>query len=149
MSTKPQPDTRRLSVETLRVYASRRMLWLVAMVTAALLVPSTTATVHKQLATDPQVPTLESTTDARAVALQAVLGGLPRPGPNQKRSGQCKPERSEVELNGGCWVQTNHPLPCPEGYQWEHEGRCWLPVAHAKPVPQAGEQYRANIAGEE
>jgi hypothetical protein len=82
------------------------------------------------------------------VIASALPGAIPRPGPNQKRSGQCDPGRSEVEIRGGCWVKTEHPLPCPDGKQWEHDGRCYLPVAHAKPVPTTGEIHPGNVAGE-
>jgi hypothetical protein len=95
----------------------------------------------------PQVPMLETTPAAALPALAAIIpGGLPTPGPNQKRSGTCDPERAQIELSGGCWVATDTPPPCPRGKQWEHEGRCWLPVAEAKPVPTSGEPHRAGVA---
>lgn len=96
---------------------------------------------------EPAVPLQEATTDGGMPAVASiVLGRLPKPGPNQKRTGQCDPERSQVEMSGGCWVKTEHPLPCPEGKQWEHEGRCWLPVAHASQTPTSGEVYPVNLA---
>lgn len=96
---------------------------------------------------EPAVPLQEATTDGGMPAVASiVLGRLPKPGPNQKRTGQCDPERSQVEMSGGCWVKTEHPLPCPEGKQWEHEGRCWLPVAHAAQTPTSGDVYPVNLA---
>jgi hypothetical protein len=73
-----------------------------------------------------------------------VLGAIPSPGPNQKR--KCDPDRAEQEINGGCWVETTTPPPCPRGKQWEHEGRCWLPVAEAKPVPTSGGSSSPGVA---
>lgn len=95
----------------------------------------------------PQVPVLETTPAAAMPALAAMLPGrLPSPGPNQKRSGTCDPERAQVEINGGCWVETKTPPPCPRGKQWEHDGRCWLPVAEAKPVPTTGDPRTTGVA---
>lgn len=99
----------------------------------------------------PLVPLQKSTTDTAAGVqfLARVLPGtLPEPGPNQKRSGQCDPRQAQVEINGGCWVKTETPPPCPEGYQWLHKNACWLPVAHAKPLPTTGEPQAGNVAGE-
>jgi hypothetical protein len=95
------------------------------------------------------VPLLESTpalTDG-GIPLRLVLASIPPPGPNQLRAGQCDPDRAQKELNGGCWVKTETPPPCPRGKQWEHEGRCWLPVAPAKPVPTSGEARPLGVAG--
>jgi len=93
------------------------------------------------------VPLQEWTTaDAGAWVASALPGRLPTPGPNQLRAGQCDPDRSEKEVNGGCWVKTEKPPPCPRGKQWEHEGACWLPVAHAKPVPTSGGGEARGVA---
>lgn len=94
------------------------------------------------------VPLLETTptTDAGAIAARFIPGKLPPPGPNQLRAGKCDPEQSHVEINGGCWVKTERPPPCPRGKQWEHEGRCWLPVAPAKQLPQSGEPRPRGVA---
>lgn len=93
------------------------------------------------------VPMQESTPTADAGALrQVVLGRLPPPGPNQLRAGQCDPDQAQVEINGGCWLETKKPPPCPRGKLWEHEGRCWIPVAQAKPVPQSGEARPRGVA---
>jgi hypothetical protein len=97
----------------------------------------------------PVPPLAETTEIAGWNPLAEVLNTIPPPGPNQKRSGKCNPKAAQVEINGGCWVKTETPRPCPEGIQWEHDdGRCYLPVAEAKPVPQAAEPFRVNVAGE-
>lgn len=97
---------------------------------------------------DAPVPMQEATPTADAgPIIHIVLGKLPPPGPNQLRSGQCDPEQAQVEINGGCWLKTEKPPPCPRGKLWEHEGRCWIPVAQAKPVPQSGEPRPRGVAG--
>lgn len=155
---KPPPLFRPL--ESLRVAATPRMLRAVVVLLLAVLLPTSAATLFKPPpASLPQgpmplpVPSLDWTTDgsgAPPLIIRAVLGSLPSPGPNQKKAGQCRPERSEVAKNGGCWVKTTHPKPCPEGYQWEDDdGSCWLPVAYAKPVPTSGSLLIPPVAGEE
>jgi len=89
---------------------------------------------------EPAVPLLEASTDAGLPFLASVvMGSLPKPGPNQKREGDCDPGKAQVAINGGCWVQTTTPPPCPDGKQWQHEGRCWLPVGPTVRPPTAGE----------
>lgn len=96
---------------------------------------------------DPTVPLLEASIDAGVPGFASILlGRLPKPGPNQKRAGECDPGRSQVELNGGCWVETTHPLPCPDGKQWEHEGRCYLPVGPTVRPPTTGDLPPLSIA---
>lgn len=78
---------------------------------------------------------------------RAVLNGLPVL-ENQKRAADCDPDRAQVVIDGGCWVKTDKPPPCPKGKLWEHEGKCWFPVAYGKPVPTTGEIRPGNVAGE-
>lgn len=97
------------------------------------------------------VPLQEWTTDAgvafRGVAV-ALPGKLPPPAENQRKAGQCDRDAAQVEVNGGCWVETTTPRPCPKGKQWEHEGRCWLPVFRAARTPQSSEPRRpGGVAG--
>lgn len=144
---------RHLAVESLRLYATRRMLWTVLVLAFAVLIPlGGTALLRPGRpplpSAVPEVPPLDWTTDGGPMATRQVLAGFPGPGPNQKRAGHCDPERAQVEINGGCWVETKTPPPCPMGKQWEHEGRCWLPVAEAKPIPTTGEPLPVNVAGE-
>lgn len=153
MSQKPPPMFSRW--ESLRIGATPRMARWLGLVLLAVLIPSGA---DRVLRPEPQrigpiplpVPAQEWTTEAKGWAtIPVLLGSIPKPGPNQKRAGKCNPKASQVEINGGCWVKTEHPRPCPEGIQWEHEdGRCYLPVAEAKPVPQAAEPFRVNVAGE-
>jgi hypothetical protein len=95
----------------------------------------------------PPVPLLSSAPMTLPVLAMVLPGKLPPPGPNQLRAGKCNAKGAEVELSGGCWLQTTTPPPCPEGIQWEHEGKCWRPVAEAKPVPTTGEPRSAGVAG--
>jgi hypothetical protein len=97
---------------------------------------------------EPAVPLLEASVDAGVPWFASIiLGKFPKaPGPNQKREGQCDPRRSEVVINGGCWVETTHTLPCPEGVQFEHEGRCYLPVGPTVRPPTTGDLPPLSIA---
>lgn len=97
----------------------------------------------------PQVPLLTATPAVLPVLAMALPGKLPPPGPNQLRAGKCDKRAAAVEVNGGCWLKTETPPPCPEGIQWEHEGRCWLPLAAAKPMPTTGEPRTAPVAAPE
>jgi hypothetical protein len=137
--------------ESLRFYASRRMLWLVTLVALTILLPAGATTWLRPpaavaVAPPLSVPQLESTTDGTPRHSYARIGALPSPGPNQKRAGSCNPKAAQVEINDGCWVKTEQMPPCPEGFQWEHEGRCWLPVAHARPIPTTGDVLPVTVA---
>jgi hypothetical protein len=88
----------------------------------------------------------EWTTADAGTLLPLVVGHLPSPGPNQKRTGRCDTEAAEVEINGGCWIKTEKAPPCTMGKLWEHEGRCWRPVAEAKPAPTTGEPRPRGVA---
>lgn len=94
----------------------------------------------------PQVPLLSSTPSSLPVLAMVMPGTLPPPGPNQLRAGKCDKRAAEVELNGGCWIQTITQPPCPDGIQWEHEGRCWRPVAPAARAPTTGDPRTAPVA---
>jgi hypothetical protein len=96
----------------------------------------------------PSMPPQEWTTDVPRgfSALGMHLQVLPLPGPNQKRSGECDPDQAQVEINGGCWVETKRPPPCPSMKLWEHSGKCWLPVAHAARLPTSGEPRNPSVA---
>lgn len=153
MSQKPPPPMFSRT-ESIKVFATPKALRWGGSLLVLLLAP---ISAQRLLHPEPQkigpiplpVPAQEWTTEAQGTGvIPTFLGALPRPGPNQKRAGHCDPERSQVEIAGGCWVKTEHPRPCPEGKQWEHEGKCWLPVAEAKPVPQSGEPQMVNVAGE-
>ncbi len=94
----------------------------------------------------PQVPLLSSAPAAFPVLARALPGALPPPGPNQLRAGKCNKNGAEVELNGGCWLQTTTEPPCPRGIQWEHEGKCWRPVAPTARMPTTGEPSTQPVA---
>lgn len=48
----------------------------------------------------------------------------------------CVPNKGEVEIKGGCWIELAKKAPCFDD-QAEYEGKCYLPVAKKKPVPQS------------
>lgn len=133
--------------ELLRIAATPRMLATVVIVLLTVLIPATAANVVERIAPgalrERPVPYLSSTPEGHG---KSTLTGLPKPGPNQRRAGDCDPDRAQVEINGGCWVKTETKPPCPEGKQWEHEGRCWLPVAPAAPVPTTGGAFPVTVA---
>jgi hypothetical protein len=142
-------------LEILRFSATPRMLRWLLVVLFAILIPTVGTSLAREFfprlavhtrVVPLEVPELGWTTEGPRGTMQ-VRSGIPdKPGPNQKRAGSCDPQRSEVEINGGCWVKTEHPLPCPIGVQWEHEGRCWLPVAPAAQLPSSGGSFPVNIA---
>lgn len=93
----------------------------------------------------PQVPLQAASVGAVPHAFASLVqGGLPPPGPNQKRADDCNPAHFEVH-SGGCWLETKKVPPCPKG-QWEHERRCWFPVAEAARTPTSGEPHRVPVA---
>lgn len=146
-------------LEILRFSATPRMLRWLLVILFAILIPTVGASLAREffpnLAAQAggtqlaplSVPELGWTTENPGPGVFHVRSDIPdQPGPNQKRKGTCDPRYSEVEIKGGCWVKTDHPLPCPAGIQWEHEGRCWLPVAPAARVPTSGGSMPVNIA---
>lgn len=150
----PKPPT-----ESFVLLITRRMLAVLFVLVIAVLIPTVGAQLAREIfpslnargaSAQPAplpIPELGWTTEGPGSGIFHVRNNIPQePGPNQKRAGSCKPERSEVEINGGCWVQTTHPLPCPAGVQWEHEGRCWLPVAPAARAPTSGGSLPVTIA---
>lgn len=145
--------------ESFVLLITRRMLAVLFVFAFALLIPTVGADLARELipglaaqapAVRPliPVPDLGYTTEsgARPEVFQVSSQIPDQPGPNQKRAGSCNPKAAQVEINGGCWVKTETPPPCPEGVQWEHEGRCWLPVAPAARVPTSGGSMPVNIA---
>ncbi|WP_309888198.1 hypothetical protein [Archangium sp.] len=48
----------------------------------------------------------------------------------------CKPNRGEVELNGGCWIEVAKRPPCYVDHA-EYQGKCYLPVGERKRLPQS------------
>ena len=72
-------------------------------------------------------------TDVHADPTPARPGAGPKPVPTQKRA-PCT-AGLEREVNGACWIATEHVPPnCPP-QTVAHEGKCLLPVAVARPVP--------------
>ncbi|MFE8599838.1 hypothetical protein [Archangium violaceum] len=69
-----------------------------------------------------------------AVDTGGIIGrDMPKqPFPGQKRA-PCTP-RSQVELNGVCWIEMAAKAPCPEDVV-EHGAKCYVPVFTPPPVP--------------
>lgn len=90
----------------------------------------------------PSVLTGDEATHVSAPSLSLLDGGaaLPagiafpmpdKPIPKQAKP-PCRPQRGEVEINGGCWVVLEKRPPCEETA--EYKGRCYLPVGE-RPRP--------------
>ncbi|WP_375768356.1 hypothetical protein NR798_42875 [Archangium gephyra] len=45
----------------------------------------------------------------------------------------CRPRQGEVEINGGCWVETTKRPPCEDTA--EYKGRCYVVVGERSPRP--------------
>ena len=88
-----------------------------------------------------EVPTLPQSTPASApeVVGRAILGKTIPEQPFPTQITKCDSRMAQVEIRGGCWVKTETPPPCPEGYQWEWGKACWLPVLKAARVPTTGD----------
>jgi hypothetical protein len=141
--------------ESLLFRATARMLRWLLVVLFVLLVPTVGPTIAREYFPPPPapsrapgvpVPELGWSTEGRSgnEPVHVRGGEFPVPGPNQKT--QCDSERSEVKINGGCWVKTEKPPPCPLGKQWQYEDRCYLPVAPAARVPTSGGSLPVSIA---
>ena len=69
-------------------------------------------------------------------------GGVPtiaHPFPSKPFKGQKRPPcspRSEVEINGGCWVPHKLTAPCPEDL-FEYQGQCYTTAMLAPRTPQS------------
>jgi hypothetical protein len=134
-----------------------RRLW-VALVIALFVVPANDTDRTSvppeviQAIIEERVPALEWTADASAMSLliPVAVGKLPPPGPNQKRSGQCK--APEKDIGGGCWVAiVGEKPPCDpvdgeERRMWPHDGLCWMPVGRAARAPTTGEPRAPTVA---
>lgn len=73
------------------------------------------------------------------------IARLPSPGETQKKR-NCDAELGETEVNGGCWMKTDVPPPCPPGKLWEHEGRCWRPIPQSARLPTTGAPRPGGVA---
>jgi hypothetical protein len=79
-----------------------------------------------------------------AGATPPVLAVLPKV-PGQKM-GRCDPDLGEIELFGGCWMETKVPPPCPKGKLYTHEGKCWRPIPRAERTPTSGNRRPGGVA---
>jgi hypothetical protein len=69
-----------------------------------------------------------------------VLAAIAFPMPDKPYSNQakppCRPRQGEVEINGGCWVETTKRPPCEDTV--EYKGRCYVVVGErSKRPPQS------------
>ncbi|WP_257450786.1 hypothetical protein [Archangium lipolyticum] len=82
----------------------------------------------------------------KIVSSDTRLTGIAYPLPSKPFRDQAKPPcksgksgKSEVEINGGCWVELARRPPC-EDDDAEYQGKCYLPVGERAPVPQSIQQ---------
>lgn len=67
-------------------------------------------------------------TDSDGVGPLAIAYPLPSLPFRNQAIAPCRPERGEVEINGGCWMELAKLPPCLE-VQAEYKGKCYLPVS--------------------
>ncbi|QRN98464.1 hypothetical protein JRI60_05250 [Archangium violaceum] len=72
--------------------------------------------------------------------------GIAYPLPSKPFRDQARPPckagrsgKSEVEINGGCWVELARRPPC-EDDDAEYQGKCYLPVGERAPLPRSIQQ---------
>lgn len=96
---------------------------------------------------EPAVPLQEWAADAGVypTTLATVLRGLPRQ-EWQKPAEKCDPDLGEHPIDGGCWMKTDVPPPCPPGKLFKHDGICWRPVPRSARPPTTGEPSPLSIA---
>jgi hypothetical protein len=70
-------------------------------------------------------PTLIDTADQ---AVAPIAYPLPEKPFSDQAKAPCKPNKGEVEIQGGCWVELAKRPPCYED-QAEYGGKCYLPVS--------------------
>ena len=77
---------------------------------------------------------------APALIVEGPGASIAYPLPQKPFSNQakppCKSRRSEVVINGGCWIALEHRPPCDEDVA-EYQGKCYLPVSSERRSPEA------------
>ncbi len=140
--------------DSLRFYATPRMLrWLLVLL-FAVLIPTVGASLAREFLFPPPaapavgpLPPLDFTTDGSRYSppIYVLFGELPDPAPNQKHA-PCTEDVGEKEMKGACWLAIKKGPPCPKGKAFEDNGVCWLPVAYAARTPTSGGGAPVNIA---
>jgi hypothetical protein len=69
-------------------------------------------------------------------ATQPLAFPLPSKPFEGQRKPPCDPERAEVEINGGCWMELARRAPCPKGAA-EYQGKCYGAVKAEPPLPRS------------
>lgn len=77
----------------------------------------------------------DTTADTREVPDGTLRAGkvIPATPPDGAKTPPCTP-RTEVRINGACWVPHAEQPPCPSG-TYEHGGKCYVKVAEV-PKPR-------------
>jgi hypothetical protein len=85
-----------------------------------------------QVAEDNRAPTLVDTGDVEPMGIAYPLPTKPF---SDQAKAPCKLNRSEVELNGGCWLALEKRPPCGEDFA-EYQGKCYVPVSARSRKPR-------------
>jgi len=81
---------------------------------------------------DRRAPTLVDTGDVCPMGIAYPLPAKPF---SDQAKAPCKLNRSEVELNGGCWLELAKRPPCEEDFA-EYQGKCYVPVSARSRKPR-------------
>ncbi len=90
------------------------------------------AGVAVQVEEESGAPTLVDTGDVGPAVISYPLPAKPF---SDQAKAPCKLNRSEVELNGGCWLELAKRPPCGEDFA-EYQGKCYVPVSARSRKPR-------------
>ena len=85
-----------------------------------------------QVVEENRAPTLVDTDDVGPMGIAYPLPAKPF---SDQAKAPCKLNRSEVELNGGCWLALEKRPPCGEDFA-EYQGKCYVPVSARSRKPR-------------
>lgn len=85
-----------------------------------------------QAVEESRAPTLVDTGDEPPAGITYPLPAKPF---SDQAKAPCKLNRSEVELNGGCWLALEKRPPCGEDFA-EYQGKCYVPVSARSRKPR-------------
>ena len=85
-----------------------------------------------QVVEESRAPTLVDTGDEGPAGIAYPLPAKPF---SDQAKAPCKPNRSEVEINGGCWLALEKRPPCGEDFA-EYQGKCYVPVSARSRKPR-------------
>jgi hypothetical protein len=78
-------------------------------------------------------PPEASRVNSDSTALASIAFPMPAKPYSDQAKPPCRPQQAEVEINGGCWVETTKRPPCENTF--EYKGRCYVVVGERAPRP--------------